>query len=132
MDAHKVESFREVAGVDLVAKLCDLDNALQGAQLVFTGEGRMDAQTLLGKTPVGVARYAARYGIPVIAVVGSLGKDYEAVYSAGIAAAFSLAPGPITLDEAYAASETPLRQRAADCVRLWLSGYQAGSHIQKQ
>lgn len=114
-----------VTGVDLVANLCELDQALQGAKLVITGEGRMDAQTLLGKTPVGVARHAARYKIPVIAVVGSLGQDYQAVYSAGIAAAFSLAPGPITLDEAYASSALLLRQRAADCLRLWLSGYQA-------
>lgn len=120
-----------VSGVDLVANLCELDNALQGAHLVITGEGRMDAQTLLGKTPVGVARHAARYRIPVIAVVGSLGKDYQAVYGAGIAAAFSLASGPMTLEEAYASSEVLLRQRGADCLRLWLSGYQAGSQSQK-
>lgn len=121
-----------VPGVDLVADLCGLDSALQGAQLVITGEGRMDAQTLLGKTPVGVARHAARYGIPVIAVVGSLGEGYQAVYSAGIAAAFSVAPGPISLETAYARSAELLRQRAADCLRLWLSGYQAASQYPKQ
>lgn len=113
-------SFRP--GVELVAELSGLAEALNGADLVFTGEGRMDAQTLLGKTPAGVARYAKRQGIPVIAIVGSLGEGYEELYNAGITAAFSLTPGPITLEQACDNAQSYLRQRAGDCMRLWLSG----------
>lgn len=113
-------SFRP--GVELIADLSGLDAAMEGADLVFTGEGRMDAQTLLGKTPAGVARYAVHRGISVIAIVGSLGDGYEALYKAGITAAFSLAPGPIALDEACRKAPNYLRQRAGDCTRLWLAG----------
>lgn len=114
-------------GVELVAELLGLAEAMRGAHLVFTGEGRMDAQTLLGKTPAGVARYAQRQGIPVIAIAGSLGEGYEALYAAGITAAFSLAPGPVTLEQACAGAEGYLRQRAGDCMRVWLSGQSQAS-----
>jgi glycerate kinase len=79
----------------------------------------MDAQTPHGKTPVGVARYAQRLGIPVFALAGSLGPGYEAVYAAGITAAFSLAPGPVTLEQACREAPHYLRQRAGDIVRAW-------------
>lgn len=118
-------SFRP--GVELMAELSGLAAAMQGADLVFTGEGRMDAQTLLGKTPAGVARYARRDGIPVIAIVGSLGEGYEALYQAGITAAFSLAPGPISLEQAYEQASEYLRQRAGDCTRAWLAGRSAAA-----
>ena len=113
-------SFRP--GVELVAELAGLEQAMAGTALVFTGEGRMDAQTMLGKTPAGVARYARKHAIPVIALVGSLGEGYEALYEAGITAAFSLTPGPMTLEQACDRSAIYLRQRASDCIRLWLSG----------
>ncbi|HEY9573411.1 MAG TPA: glycerate kinase [Pusillimonas sp.] len=109
-------------GVELVAELSGLADAMQGADLVFTGEGRIDAQTLLGKTPAGVARYAQRQAIPVIAIAGSLGEGYEALYEAGITAAFSLAPGPVTLEHACQNAQAYLRQRAGDCMRVWLAG----------
>jgi glycerate kinase len=109
-------------GVELIAELAGLDAALEGADLVFTGEGRMDAQTVLGKTPVGVARHARPRGIPVIAIVGALGNGYEAVYAEGITAAFSLAPGPITLEQACANAAALLRQRVGDCMRLLRAG----------
>ncbi len=120
-------SARFRPGVELVAELSGLAAALQGADLVFTGEGRMDAQTLLGKTPAGVARYASRQGIPVLAIVGSLGDGYEALYQVGITAAFSLAPGPITLEQACRDAKSYLRQRAGDCMRVWLSGRNAAA-----
>jgi glycerate kinase len=113
-------SFRP--GAELVAELAGLPAALAGADLVFTGEGRMDAQTPHGKTPVGVARYAQRLGIPVFALAGSLGPGYEAVYAAGITAAFSLAPGPVTLEQACREAPKYLRQRAGDIVRAWRAG----------
>ncbi|NLC36915.1 MAG: glycerate kinase, partial [Alcaligenaceae bacterium] len=87
-------------GVELIAKLARLDDALRGADLVFTGEGRMDRQTLLGKTPAGVARYGRSHGVPVIALAGSLGEGYEALYEVGVTAAFSVVSGPMKLEQA--------------------------------
>lgn len=109
-------------GVEVVAELGGLAQAVQGASLVFTGEGRMDAQTLHGKTPAGVARIAQAAGVPVVALAGSLGDGYEALYEVGISAAFSLAPGPITLQEALSRAGELLAARARDATRLWLAG----------
>lgn len=106
-------------GIELVAELSGLAAAVQGADLVITGEGRMDAQTLHGKTPVGVARVARAAGVPVIALAGSLGDDYQALYDAGIGAAFSLAPGPVSLEQAMVGAAAELQARSADIARLW-------------
>ncbi|WP_457787674.1 glycerate kinase [Pseudomonas sp. PL-6] len=110
-------SFRP--GIELVAELSGLAEAVAGADLVITGEGRMDAQTLHGKTPVGVARVARAAGVPVIALAGSLGEGYQALYQAGIEAAFSLAPGPISLEQAMHGAAVELEARAVDIARLW-------------
>jgi glycerate kinase len=118
-------SFRP--GVELVAELAGLPQALQDASLVFTGEGRMDEQTLLGKTPAGVARYAQARGIPVFAIAGSLGEGYQALYNVGITAAFSLAPGPVTLAYACENAADLLKARASDCMRVWVAAGTANS-----
>ena len=106
-------------GIELVAELSGLAEAVRGADLVVTGEGRLDAQSLHGKTPVGVARVAREQGVPVIALAGSLGEGYQQVREAGIEACFSLAPGPITLEQACANAGQELEARAADLARLW-------------
>ena len=108
-------------GAEVVAEIGGLSSAMEGADLVITGEGRMDAQTLLGKTPMGVALFAKRAGIPVIAIAGSLGDGYQALYEAGIHAAFSLASGPCTLAEACQRAPTLLEDRAQDIMRVWLA-----------
>lgn len=108
-------------GVDIVAELGGLAQAVEGATLVFTGEGRMDAQTLRGKTPAGVARIARQAGVPVVALAGSLGEGYEALHACGISAAFSLAPGPITLQQALNDAERLLYDRARDVMQLWMA-----------
>jgi len=106
-------------GIELVAELSGLAQSLAGADLVITGEGRLDAQSLHGKTPVGVARIAVAAGVPVIALAGSLGEGYQRVYEVGIDAAFSLAPGPISLEQACATAADELQARATDIARLW-------------
>lgn len=108
-------------GVEIVAELGGLAQAMEGATLAFTGEGRMDAQTLRGKTPAGVARIAQQAGVPVVALAGSLGEGYEALHAGGISAAFSLAPGPITLQQALADAERLLHDRARDVMQLWMA-----------
>lgn len=106
-------------GIELVAELSGLAEALLGADLAITGEGCLDAQSLRGKTPVGVARLAHAAGVPVIALAGSLAEDYQRLYAEGIGAAFSLVPGPLSLEQACARAALELEARAADLARVW-------------
>jgi glycerate kinase len=107
------------AGVEVVAELVGLAEAVKGADLVITGEGRFDAQTLRGKTPFGVARIAQEQGVPVIVIAGTLGEGYQDLYEHGIDAAFALASGPMTLEQACAEAPRLLRDRASDIARVW-------------
>ncbi|MHA4967717.1 glycerate kinase [Pseudomonas extremorientalis] len=113
------------AGVEVVAELVGLDAAVRGADLVITGEGRFDAQTLRGKTPFGVARIARQHKVPVIVIAGTLGDGYEQMYAHGVDAAFALPSGPMTLEQACAEAPRLLSERAADVARLWRT---AGKH----
>ena len=106
-------------GVEVVAELVGLDDAVRGADLVITGEGRFDAQTLRGKTPFGVARVAQRHGVPVIVIAGTLGDGYEQMYAHGVDAAFALPSGPMSLEQACSEAPRLLRERAADIARVW-------------
>ncbi len=76
-------------GVELLLDAAGFDSMLEAADLVITGEGRMDRQTAHGKAPVGVSRRAKRYGVPCIALCGALEPGFEAVYAEGITAAFA-------------------------------------------
>ncbi|VEF10949.1 glycerate kinase [Pseudomonas fluorescens] len=107
------------AGVEVVAELVGLAQAVEGADLLITGEGRFDAQTLRGKTPFGVARIAKQHRVPVIVIAGTLGDGYQELYEHGIDAAFALTSGPMTLEQACAEAPRLLRERATDIARLW-------------
>ncbi|MEB2621288.1 glycerate kinase [Pseudomonas sp. YuFO8] len=108
-----------MAGVEVVAELVGLAEAVVGADLVITGEGRFDAQTLRGKTPFGVARIAQEQGVAVIVIAGTLGEGYQALYEHGIDAAFALTSGPMTLEQACTEAPRLLRERATDIARVW-------------
>ena len=99
-------------GSEIVADAVGLDAALQDADLVFTGEGRIDSQTVNGKTPVGVARVARRHGKPVIAIGGCLAPDAAAVHAHGIDATFSTVRKAGTAAEAMADAAFNLRSVA--------------------
>jgi glycerate kinase len=88
-------------GIALVLETLRFENLLDGASLVITGEGRMDAQTAMGKAPQGIAAAAARRGVPVIALAGGV-EDAAALNRIGIAGVFSIQPRPLSLQEAMA------------------------------
>ena len=73
-----------VHGIDIVLQEIHLEEAVRTADLVITGEGRMDAQTLMGKTPAGVARLAKKYAVPVIAYAGCFGDGIEQCTESGL------------------------------------------------
>lgn len=99
-------------GIDIVLKAVNFSDKVKDASLVITGEGRIDGQTIYGKTPIGVAKSAKVYEIPVIGIAGSLTEDSTVVYEHGIDALFSIVPGIIELNEAF--SQAPrLLERAS-------------------
>lgn len=106
-------------GVVLVAEACGLEAHIAGADLVITGEGRMDRQSVFGKTPIGVAHMARKHGVPVVAVAGALEPGFECVYDHGITAALSIVRGPMPLSDAIAGSETALADTAESLARIW-------------
>ena len=87
-------------GVDIVLDFVELDKALVNANLVITGEGQLDFQTIYNKAPIGVAKRAKKLDIPVIAISGSLGKNFSVVHNHGIDAASPITSKPMTLEEA--------------------------------
>ena len=114
---------RAEPGVERVLSLVGFDRLLQDADLVVTGEGRLDAQTARGKVVAGVAAACARAGVPCVAVVGSV--EPGATPPAGVTATFPTASGPMTLDYALAHA-TELYAQAAE--RLF-SALAAGARL---
>ena len=87
-------------GVDLVLRETRLEDDIRDADVVVTGEGRLDGQTAMGKAPIGVARLAKRHGVRVVAFAGCLGDGVEALNAAGMDAFFPILRRVVTLDEA--------------------------------
>ncbi len=100
-------------GAEMIMELVGMRDRLRGAALAVTGEGRLDAQTAFGKAPARLAALAQELGVPVIALVGSLGADTEALRQQGIAAALPLADGPLTLEESMVRAGELLSAAAA-------------------
>ena len=89
-----------VPGVDLILNETHLEDFVREADVVITGEGRLDGQTVMGKAPIGVARLAKKHGKRVLAFSGILGDGVEAVNAAGIDAYFPILRKLVTLEEA--------------------------------
>ncbi len=87
-------------GIDIITEKIELENKINSSDYVITGEGRIDFQSAMGKTPSGVAKLAKKYGIPVIAIGGSVDDEIGNIYDCGITAAFSIIDSPMTLGEA--------------------------------
>ncbi len=116
-------------GVEIVTEAVGLEAAVRDADLVVTGEGRIDGQTVGGKTPMGVAKVAARHGKPVLAIGGCLATDADAVHAHGIDAVFAAVARPCTVAEALAAAEDNLRSAARNVGAALKVGMALGMHI---
>jgi glycerate kinase len=86
-------------GIELLLDAAGFDDLLQGADLVLTGEGRIDRQSAHGKVPMGVGLRCKRAGVPCLALCGSVGPGAEAVYDCGITAIFSAVQGAASFEE---------------------------------
>ena len=111
-------------GCEIIAKAVGLNAAVQGASLVITGEGRIDQQTIFGKTPFGVATVARQHGVPVIGIAGSLGTNAHVVHQHGIAAIFSVLSRPCTFQDAVADAEHNIRNSARNIAAMLKLGQQ--------
>ena len=109
-------------GIELIMAQAGFEALLADADLVITGEGQLDGQSLAGKTPIGVARAARAQGVPVAVLAGRLAPGWQAAYEEGITAAFALADGPMPLEEALARCAELLADRAESTVRLFTAG----------
>lgn len=106
-------------GIEIVLDMVGFDGLLQGADMVFTGEGKIDGQSLNGKAVIGVARRASRSGVPVIAVGGDLGEGIEAVYQEGVSVLLSTNRMAIPFEEARLRCEKDLELTMDSIMRLF-------------
>lgn len=105
------------AGVDIILNLIDFESRLEGIDLVITGEGMLDGQSIYGKTPVGVSRSAAKKDIPVIAIAGTLGSGVEKVLEHGINSYFSIIDCPSELNDIVERSPELLANLSEQIIR---------------
>ncbi|UPR49791.1 glycerate kinase [Vibrio cyclitrophicus] len=98
-------------GIEMVLDVLQADEVLKGADLVITGEGQMDNQTLQGKTPYGIAKRASLQGIPTIGIAGSLGTEVEALYDE-MSSLFGTVRSPQTLEKVLQEAEFNLTRTA--------------------
>lgn len=105
-------------GGKIVTEAVGLDAHIQDADLVVTGEGGINHQTVFGKTPICVAAAAKKYDVPVIAICGSVGEGYEAVYDAGIDAVFSSLSEIVLIEDLPEKAAKHVRQASENIARL--------------
>ena len=116
-------SYKMTAGIELALEHNRFAEHLKDSDLVITGEGQIDAQTIDGKAPIGVARLAREHGVPTIALVGGINIDEWRLHEAGIQAVFPIVDKPMSLQDALDNAEDLLRRAA---LRL---GYALQIHI---
>ncbi|WP_339117762.1 glycerate kinase [Halomonas sp. BMC6] len=119
--AHCFLNATLTAGIEMIMQQANFAQLLNDADVVITGEGRLDGQSLAGKTPIGVSRAAKRQGKPVIVLAGSLGDGWQACKEEGVTAAFALADGLMTLEQALPRTAELLADRCESIARLWLA-----------
>lgn len=109
-------------GIEIVMELTGFREKVREADLIITGEGATDFQTMFGKVPYGVAQVAGEYGKPVICISGTLGNGYQKLFDAGINAFFSIVNRPMTLAEAMERGEELLETTAENVMNIYFMG----------
>lgn len=109
-------------GIETVLDAVKFDTLLEGTDLVFSGEGKIDTQSLRGKVVIGVARHAKQKGIPLIAIVGDIGDQIERAYDEGVSAIFSINRVAIPFEEAKERCKSDLALTMDNLMRFFLSG----------
>ena len=105
-------------GIDVVLDTVDFDTLVQTADFVFTGEGKIDTQSLRGKVVIGVARRAKPHQVPVFAIVGDIGDGIEPAYDEGVSGIFSINRVAVPFAEAKKRADIDLPLTVDNLVRL--------------
>jgi glycerate 2-kinase len=106
-------------GVEIVIEATGLSQIVEDADLVITGEGKIDGQTIFGKTPIGVAKTAKIFGVSVVGIAGNVSKDSNVVHEHGIDAIFSIVPGVTSLEDAFKHAKEYVERTAANIAAVW-------------
>lgn len=106
-------------GIDVVLDLTRFDTHAAGADLIITGEGKLDSQSLRGKVVIGVARRARALDVPVAALVGGSETDIAAAYAAGVSGVFPINPMPMPFEAVRERAEENLAFTAANLIRFY-------------
>ncbi len=107
------------SGIDLVIDTLEIDHEVKNADLIITGEGRLDKQSLRGKVPIGIAKRAKKYGIPVLVLAGSVEVSSKDLHESGITAAFAITDGPMNIEEAFRRAPELLEKKAAALINFY-------------
>ena len=105
-------------GIEAVLDAVDFDTIVRGADLVLSGEGKIDAQSLRGKVVIGVSRRAKKANVPLVAIVGDIGEDIQGVYEEGVHAIFSINRVAVSLTKAQSRAKDDLAQTMDNLMRF--------------
>ncbi len=117
------------AGVEVVAEAVGLTDLVRDADLVITGEGSVDAQTLNGKTPMGVAAVAAAASVPVVLLAGQVSPDADILLRHGVTALVATPRQILPLDQVLARAGEDVRTAAATVTRIFLAGRRTPARV---
>lgn len=109
------------SGITEILQLINIEKSIKEADLVITGEGRMDSQSLHGKAPIGIAEIAKKYGKPVFAIVGSSDSDMREVFRMGIDGVFDIVYKPMALEEAIKNTAELVKIAARNAINIFLA-----------
>lgn len=106
------------SGINTVLDLIHFEELIENADMIFTGEGKIDSQSLRGKAVIGISERAAKKNVPVVAVVGSIGEDAEKSYDKGVSAIFSINRSPVDFEISRYQSKENLSATIDSILRL--------------
>lgn len=106
-------------GIDKILQMIHIEEDIKTADLVITGEGRMDGQSINGKAPIGIAVIAQKYHVPTVAIVGSRSLDLDEVYRQGIAGVFDVVNRPMNLEEAMTDTRNLVASTSRNLISLF-------------
>jgi glycerate kinase len=107
------------SGVGLLLDAVRFTERITGADLILTGEGKVEGQTLHGKAVRGVAEAAKPLGVPVIVIAGEVAPEAEALFDLGVVSLFSICPGPVSIADAVGRVEPLIAQTVERILRVW-------------
>lgn len=116
-------------GIEKILQLIDIESKVSQVDLVITGEGSIDIQSLYGKAPMGVATIAKNYNKPVIAIVGSVSDNISAIYQSEIDLIIDIINRPMSLEEAMDRTQILVENAGENAIRSFLLSLHAKSHV---